>query len=309
MTAVPQAGARSLTAKRRGLIGPHAARYMFILPALLLTAGTLAYPFFYNLGLSFFSTDPTTSAHTYIGIQNYVDALTEPRFLAAIWRTLVYSFVSSFFAIVLGLGVALVVHHIDLPFKSLILGLLFIPWIMSPVEVALIGKWLVHPIFGPLNAALTAMGLLRKGTSLLGHPSTALWTIIAVYTWKHIPFVMVTAYAALQTLPKPVYEAARLDGARAFDLFWHLTLPLMRPVLVTSAVLIVIWQFGSYAVFAIMTGGGPRGSTEVMSIYIIDLFDRRHFGESAMVAIVLCVIALVLTFIYLLSEFRKVREV
>lgn len=290
------------------LFDPAYTPYLFLLPALLLTAGTLAYPLAYSAVLSLYETDPATLSETFVGLANYVDLLTAQRFLAAAVRTTFYSVVSSFGAVVIGLAVALSIHHFDFRYKSLLLGLLFVPWVMSPVEVALIGKWLVHPIFGPLNHALVAIGLIRPNTSLLGHPATALSTITAVYTWKHIPFIMVAVYAGLQTLPKAVYEAATVDGAGSFRLFWHFTLPLLRPILVTGFLLIVIWQFGSYAVFDIMTGGGPRGSTEVLSIFIVDRFDRRHFGESAAVAVVLFVLATVLTIFYLRTEFRRLRE-
>lgn len=303
------APARGIEASPRWrLVDPAATPYLFLLPALVLTAGTLAYPLAYSAILSLYQTDPATLAETFVGLSNYVDLFTAERFLMAAVRTTFYSVVSSFGALVIGIAVALSVHHFDFRYKSLILGLLFVPWVMSPVEVALIGKWMIHPIFGPLNHAMVWIGLIPKNTSLLGHPSTALATVTAVYTWKHIPFVMVAVYAGLQTLPKAVYEAAKLDGAGSPRLFWHFTLPMLRPILVTSFLLIIIWQFGSYAVFDIMTGGGPRGSTEVLSIFIVDRFDRRYFGESAAVAVFLFVLSTVLTVFYLRTEFRRLRE-
>ena len=245
----------------------------------MLTAGTLAYPLIYSAILSLYETNPATLVDSFVGLRNYADLFASDRFLFAIVRTAFYALTSSFAALVIGLVVALCIHHLDFRYKSLLLGLLFVPWVMSPVEVALIGKWMVHPIFGPLNHALVSLGVIPRNTSLLGQPATALATITAVYTGKHVPFVMVVLYAALQTLPKAIYEAGRLDGAGSFGLFWHLTLPLLRPIMVTTFLLIVIWQFGSYAVFDVMTGGGPRGSTEVLSIFIVDRFTAATSGN------------------------------
>ena len=291
-----------------GPVNSIAAPYLFLVPAVVLTAGTLAYPLVYSAILSLYETNPATLVDSFVGLRNYADLFASDRFLFAMVRTAFYALTSSFAALVIGLVVALCIHHLDFRYKSLLLGLLFVPWVMSPVEVALIGKWMVHPIFGPLNHALVWLGIIPRNTSLLGQPATALATITAVYTWKHVPFVMVVLYAALQTLPKAIYEAGRLDGAGGFGLFWHLTLPLLRPIMVTTFLLIVIWQFGSYAVFDVMTGGGPRGSTEVLSIFIVDRFERRHFGESATVAVVLFALAAVLTVVYLHTEFRRLRE-
>ena len=122
------------------------------------TAGTLAYPLVYSAILSLYETNPATLVDSFVGLRNYADLFASDRFLFAMVRTAFYALTSSFAALVIGLVVALCIHHLDFRYKSLLLGLLFVPWVMSPVEVALIGKWMVHPIFGPLNHALVSAG-------------------------------------------------------------------------------------------------------------------------------------------------------
>ena len=282
----------------------HFNAYLYLLPALLLTVGTILYPVVFNVILSFKKTNIYTLEQSYFGAGNYISTLQSPRFWSAAGHTVSFSFGTALGALVLGLLAALCVHHFNFKHKRFILALLFVPWIMGGVETGLIAKWLLHPVTGPVGLLFSGLGLVTPGSSLLGKPETALLTITLVFIWKHVPFAMITTYAGIQSLPKEPYEAAALDGASSWKIFTHITLPQLRPILVTTLLLLAIWQFGAFTILQVMTAGGPLHSSEVLTLYMVSFFEARRFGKAATVSIVLFSFASLLTLLYMKMEFR-----
>jgi len=282
----------------------HFNAYLYLLPALLLTVGTILYPVVFNVILSFKKTNIYTLEQSYFGAGNYISILQSPRFWSAAGHTVSFSFGTALGALVLGLLAALCVHHFDFKHKQFILALLFVPWIMGGVETGLIAKWLLNPVTGPVGLLFSGLGLVTPGSSLLGKPETALLTITLVFIWKHVPFAMITTYAGIQSLPKEPYEAAALDGASSWKIFTYITLPQLRPILVTTLLLLAIWQFGAFTILQVMTAGGPLHSSEVLTLYMFNFFEARRFGKAATVSIVLFSFASLLTLLYMKMESR-----
>jgi len=274
-------------------------KYAFILPAVLLTVGSISYPFIYNLLLSFYDTKVGT-LDRFIGFSNYRALFSSSPFWEAVLRTIAFSFGTAIGAVILGLVLALCIHHLDLPGKTFLLGVLFVPWVMGFVESGIIARWVLHPVLGTVGQ------LINK--ALLSDPRTALATVTAVSVWKHIPFALVTVYAALQALRRDMYEAAMVDGANAWQAFRNITIPQLRPILFATGLLLVIWQFGAFTLIAVMTEGGPLHATEIVTVYIYDLFEARSFGKAAAASVVLFVLACILTVAYLKLEFKRLVE-
>jgi len=280
--------------------------YLFFIPAFIVTVGVIFYPFFYNLILSFTRTNINLK-QDFIGLGNYKDLLLSSRFYAACWRTIVFSFVTTTGSVIMGSLIAIVIHYLDSKYKYILLSLFFLPWLLSFVVTALVWGWLLHPILGPLYKLFN---LSTQQLSLLGNPDTALITVALVSIWKHTPFAMLTIYAAIQSLLKSPYEAASIDGANSWQQLWYITIPQLRPIIVTITLILAMWQLGTFTVFQVMTGGsGPLSSTEVLSIYIYKQFKTQHFGLAGAASLFLFVFACLLTLLYLKTEFKKIKEV
>lgn len=272
---------------------------VFVLPAVIFTFGFILYPIIYNVLLSMQKVD-ITGQFRYVGLTNYKELLQSPEFLAAFVRTMGFSVATALGSVVIGLFLAICVHHLDIRNKTWLIGLLFVPWIMGFVETGIIWKFLLHPLLGPVGQLV--------GKSLLGNPKTALAVLTAVHVWKHIPFALVTFYAALQNFPREIYEAACVDGANAPQIFFKVTIPQLRGIGIATTLLITIWQFGAFTLFDVMTGGGPLRSTEVLTIYIYKCFEARRFGAAGTASVILFVAALVLTTAYLFTEFNRLTK-
>jgi len=289
------------------VIAKYKGKYLFFIPALIVTIGAIIFPFLYNLIYSFTKTDISNLKQVFIGLGNYKDLLLSSRFLAACWRTTVFSFTTGLVSVIIGLIAAVAVHHLDCKYnyKYILLTLLFLPWLLSFVVTGLIWVWLLHPILSPLFNLFN----LSKRMSLLGNPDTALITVTLVHIWKHIPFAMIIIFAAIQSLPKSLYEAASIDGANAWQQFRHITIPQLKPIITATTLILIMWQFGAFTIFKVMTGGGPLSSTEVLSIYMYKQFETQHFGRASTVSLFLFIFACVLILVYLKTEFKRIEEV
>lgn len=275
------------------------ASYLFIIPAILLTLGSVVYPFMYNAVLSFYSTVRGT-LDQYVGFSNYKNLLASAYFWNALLRTILFSFGTAVGALLAGLLLALSVHHVTFRGKLLFLGLLFVPWVMGYVETGIIWRWLLHPLLGTVGRLL--------GWSVLGSTKTALFTLTMVNIWKHTPFALVTIYAAFQMLPKDMYEAAIVDGANSWQMFKYVTMPQIRSILIATGLLLAIWQLAAFTLFDIMTEGGPLRSTEVLTVFMYNLFQARQFGLAAAVAMIMFALAYIITIVYLRLEFKRLVE-
>jgi ABC-type sugar transport system permease subunit len=277
--------------------------YLFFIPAFIVTVVVIIYPFLYNLILSFTRTNINLK-QDFIGLGNYKDLVLSSRFFAACWRTIVFSFATALGSVIMGSLTAVVVHYLDCKYKYILLSLYFLPWLLSFVVTGLAWGWLLHPILGPLYKLFN----LSAQMSLLGNPYTALITVTLVHIWKHVPFAMITIYAAIQSLPKSPYEAASIDGANSWQQLRYITIPQLRPIITTITLILMMWQLGAFTIFQVMTRGGPLSSTEVLSIYIYKQFETQHFGLAGAAALFLFVFACLLTFVYLKTEFKRIEE-
>lgn len=226
---------------------------------------------------------------TFNGIDNYTKALGDPEFRHTLWLTAFFVAAVVLLEFALGFLVALMLNSVA-RFKAIYYAILLCPLLMNPVIVGLIWRMFLHPSLGIVNYLLSLVGI--DPVNWLGSTKVALWTIVMVDIWHQVSFMIVLLLAGLSALPREPYEAARVDGASALRSFWHITLPLMLPVIAVTLLIRLIFAVKTYDLVYIMTRGGPGVATDLVSYFIYrTAFVGLNIGEaSAMSAILLAVI-------------------
>jgi len=230
---------------------------------------------------------------TFTGFDNFLSALEDSQFRHTIWLTsrFVVGVVLLEFAI--GFAVALMLNKVE-RFKPIYYAILLCPLLMNPVIVGLIWRMFLHPNLGIVNYLLGTIGI--SPVNWLGDTKIAIWTVIMVDIWHQVSFMIVLLLAGLSALPKEPYEAARVDGASALQCFVHITLPLMRPVIMVTLLIRLIFAVKTYDLIYIMTRGGPGTSTDLVSYFIYrTAFVSLNIGEASAMSIILLAAILALT--------------
>ena len=239
--------------------------YLFILPTALLLFGLIGYPFARAVYLSFHNAVGVRVGN-FVGLENYANLWADSFFLRAVGVTVAFTFWSVLFKFILGLGTALLLHHIP-RWGSVLGGLVLLPYIIPEVVRGLAWRVLLDPLFGALNFILVnVLGVLDKGLPWLGDPTTALPSVILVNIWSGLPFFIILMVAGLKAIDAEQYEAAAIDGASAWRKFLHITLPGLRYVIIVAVLLNTIFTFNGFTLTYILTGGGPGGATRIYTI-------------------------------------------
>ncbi|WP_119390955.1 carbohydrate ABC transporter permease [Taklimakanibacter lacteus] len=226
---------------------------------------------------------------TFNGLDNYMKAAGDPEFRHTLRLTAFFVAAVVILEFALGFLIALMLHTVE-RFKSVYYAILLCPLLMNPVIVGLIWRMFLHPSLGIVNYLLSLVGI--EPVNWLGSTKVALWTLVMVDIWHQVSFMIVLLLAGLSALPREPYEAARVDGASIFRSFWHITLPLMWPVIAVTLLIRLIFAVKTYDLIYIMTRGGPGVATDLVSYFIYrTAFVSLNIGEaSAMSAILLAVI-------------------
>jgi ABC-type sugar transport system permease subunit len=271
----------------------HAAGLAFTAPALVILAAFLLYPIGYSLWLSLHEWDGYTPRWgAFVGLENYRALAGDEVFWKATLNSLVFVVVRTPLEVALGFVLALLLNR-RLAARSLLRTLFFVPVVMSLIVVTLIFQRVYEPNTGLLNTLLHGIGLGAWAYSWLGDPATALPAVIAVSVWKNVGFSLVILLAGLQSLPQDVLDAARVDGANAWQLTLRVVTPLMRPILALTAVLSIIGGLKVFDLIFIMTRGGPTYSTEVLATMLYrEAFEQNHMGVASAIAVILVTLVL-----------------
>ncbi|MEM6886919.1 MAG: sugar ABC transporter permease [Pseudomonadota bacterium] len=267
--------------------------YMFMAPAAIIMAIALLYPLGYMVWGSFRDWDPsqTIGEAEFVGLKNYVTLWSDPNFHESLGVTLRFAFFVVTFEMVIGVGLALLLDR-DIRGMSVLRTMFILPMMIAPVVVGLMWRYMYHPTVGTFNRTLDSLGL--PGVDWLGQH--ALMSVIIADIWQWTPFIFILALAALQSLPRSALEAARIDGATAWQQIVHIKLPLMMPVLIVTALLRLIDAFKVLEVILVMTEGGPGLSTEILALRISrTATEFRELGVAAAMSNYLLILLLLLT--------------
>lgn len=278
----------------------HRADYLYVLPALLVMLVVIAYPIYYTIELSFYRTPPNLQMRDKIftGLDNYQTVLTSASFQRVTVNTLVWTFFSTLFAFLLGLGAALALHR-EFAGRGVLRAILLIPYVVSAVAASYVWKWLYHSDFGAISAALMALGVTSSPINFIDNTTTVLPALIVVNVWKEFSFAMVMLMAGLQTVPEQLLRAAQVDGANTWQQFWHVTFPHLRGVSMVTVLLLMVANFNSFIIPWIMTSGGPAGASDIWITDIYNLaFGRQRYGVASAYAVILFVVMMLLGYFY-----------
>jgi len=280
--------------------------YWFLLPGLLLFLTFSIYPIFKALQISFYNWGIFGKVG-FVGWENYLTALTDPDFQLAMKNTILYGLVTVPGQMIIAMIVAVLLDR-KLKGRVVYRALYFLPVITSWVVVSLVFEYLFNQQ-GLLNYILKDLfHLIPENISWLTNPSTALGAIMTLGIWKGIGWTLVMYLGGLASIPRELYEVARVDGANAWKQFWKITLPLLRPTLTFVLIMLVIGSFNVFISVYIMTDGGPMGQTEVVSTYMYrNAFDYMKLGYGASISYILAVIIFVISMIQL-KFLRKPTE-
>ena len=240
--------------------------FWFMLPAAAILLLFLAYPLTKGVWMSL--TDVKIGrAGTFVGLENYEELiLYDKTFLYSTGFTIVYTLIASAAKFVLGLYLALLLNN-NLPFKSLIRSIVLIPFIVPTVLSAIAFWWIFDSQFSIISWALKKWGIIDNNINFLGDPILAQATVIFCNIWRGIPFIAITLLAGLQTVSPSLYEAATLDGASRWQIFRHITYPLLTPIIAVVMTFSVLFTFTDFQLIWAMTRGGPVNSTHLMATY------------------------------------------
>jgi len=277
---------------------------LLIAPTVLIFCAVIVYPLVSAIYLSLFRVFTPTLESSWVGLSNYRELLASGVFWRALWNTLVWTAGTLTLQIVLGIGMALVLHQ-NIWFRSLARSLILFPYFISTVVAVLVWKWVFNDLYGILNHLLMRSGIINMPIDYLGSMPNAMISVILVGAWKYFPFVVIAVLARLQTIPEPLYEAARIDGAGPIARFFDVTLPQLRDVLVVIIMLRAIWDFKEFDLIWLLTGGGPSSSTETLPIVVYrQAFALNQMGMAAAWAVSMMAILLVFMIVYI----RRTRD-
>jgi multiple sugar transport system permease protein len=283
-----------------------AVPYLFLAPAAVVLAVALIYPVGYMVWASFLNWNPSQRIGDaeFVGLANYTRLLSDAQFRESFGVTIAFAAVVVSVEMVLGVGLALLLDR-ELRGMTVLRTLFILPMMIAPIVVGLMWRYMYHPTVGTFNRTLTALGL--DPVPWLSDPTWAFVSVVIADVWQWTPFIFILSLAALQSLPRSAMEAARIDGATAWQTVLYIKLPLMLPVLIVTALLRLIDAFKVLEVILVMTNGGPGLSTEILSLRIARTASEfRELGSAAAMSNLLLILLMILTLAMFL--FTKATE-
>ncbi|MCX5913010.1 MAG: sugar ABC transporter permease [Deltaproteobacteria bacterium] len=293
-------------------MGINQLAFLLNIPTIVIMLLLIAYPLGYAFYLSVHQVTMSTLRSgnpPFVGLQNYLTVLSDPLFLTTLGRTLLMGAISVFLMLAIGLFVALGMNMKNTRLSWVTRALVLIPWAVPPVANGLMWSFIFNSRYGHLNAALYSLGLIDDFIRFLSSPTLAFAAVVLAYVWRVMPFSALLYHAALAGIPKEIYEAAEVDGASAWQKFWHITLPLLRPV--TAVLLILRTAFALMIfdeVFA-LTSGGPGDSTWTAAWYSYwTTFRLIRFDTGSASAFILAVVIGIFAWVYVKFIYRRMEE-
>ncbi|PPS43474.1 carbohydrate ABC transporter permease [Chroococcidiopsis sp. TS-821] len=272
------------------------AAWVFLAPAAIILGIFLLYPIAYLFYLSFTAGSFTSAGIRWVGLRNYLRLILNPDFWQVLGNTAYFTVATVIPSLIIPLGLAVLLNRAVI-WRDFFRSAYFLPSITSLVAAGLGFRWLFQTD-GPVNAFLSFFGI--EPIPWLGSTTWAMPVLILLSIWKQLGFNMVVFLAGLQAIPPSRYEAAEIDGANAWQQFWHITLPGLRPTLIFATITTAIFTLRSFEQVYVVTGGGPLNSTNLLVYYIYqEAFAQFDFGYAAAAATVLLAVALVLVYLQL----------
>ena len=265
--------------------------WLFLLPVLVVLLLLFGYPLINSIVMAFQNYKLTAPNDIYFnGFENFKKLFGDPDGLMILKNSIIYVVISVAGQFLLGLTLALALKK-QFKGRGLYQSIVFLPWAFSGFVVGLIFRWSLNGEYGVVNNLLMKLGIIDNNIAWLGTPGYSLAVVIIAMIWMGIPFFAIMILAALQSIPADVYEAADVDGCGTVRQFFQITLPYIKPTLITTVLLRTIWIFNSLDLVVIITDGGPANSSQTLPAYMYSkAFGSYDFGFAAALGVMLMII-------------------
>jgi multiple sugar transport system permease protein len=278
--------------------------WILILPALTIFALMIFYPFVNSIAISFTNRNLIFPVHEFIGLKNYQKLLSDPNTLKLIGITIKFVFFATLCPFSLGFIWALLMNQ---KFKGseFLRGLTLVNWVIPGIAIGFLWTWIFNGDYGILNALLIKLGILDKNLIWLGGKQTSMVAVVTARTWQMFPWYMAFIMGGLQAVPKELCEAATIDGSNNFQVFRHVIIPTVKPVLILIIILGTISNLQHFDLIMVMTGGGPERSTSTFATQVYEIaFKQYNLGKAAALGVIWAVLLGLFSSFYL----RNLKE-
>lgn len=285
--------------KNHGILTDRQVGFLLVTPGLAVFIAVIMYPFLSAILMSFTSRSLLSPVYENVGLQNYVKLFRDPYFFKTLLVTLLFVLGSTILPFTLGLVWAIILNE---KFKAseFLRGVTLVNWIIPGTAIGFLWSWIFNGQYGVLNGLLLKLGLIDEGISFLGQSSTALICVIIARTWQMLPWYMAFLLGGLQSVPMDRIEAARIDGANNWQVFWKIVIPSMRQIAFLVLALGAIGNLQHFDLPWTMTQGGPARATTTLSIEVYKTaFKNWKLGAAATVGTVWALLLMAFSFVYL----------
>ncbi|KGQ54352.1 sugar ABC transporter permease [Gallibacterium anatis str. Avicor] len=285
-------------------------RWIFVLPAMIVVSVLFVYPFLSSIFYSFTNKNLIMPNWKFVGFDNYIAVINDPSFWLAFFNSILWTVFSLGGQVLVGFALAMALHrirHLQWLYKIL----LIIPWAFPTIVIAFSWQWILNGVYGYLPNMIVKLGLMDIAPHFLSDSTWAFISLVFINVWFGAPLIMVNVLSALQTVPQEQYEAAKIDGANAWQVFRHITLPHIKVVIGLLVVLRTVWVFNNFDIIYLITGGGPANSTMTLPIFAYNMgWGTKMLGRSSAVTVLLFIFLLLICFIYfkVISRWEKEGE-
>lgn len=283
--------------------------YLYTSPAMTMLILFLIVPIIIGIGTAFFYYKLTMPPIRFNGLDNFIAIFQDPAFYKALVNSFFWVVDSLLLQLFFGFMLAMLLNK---PFRGrqVFQAIVLAPWAVSGFIIGILWKWLFNGQYGLINDILIRLSLTAEPISFLSNPSLALFATIVANVWYGIPFFAIMSLAALQSIPHDLYEAADIDGAGWFTKLFRITLPYIKPTLLVTILLRVIWIFNFADIIFIMTGGGPNNATEILATSVIfKAYTALDYGQASAMGVIFMLILLVYLAFYLhLTKFKDAGD-
>lgn len=285
-------------------------RFMLLMigPAVVVLLALNVYPLATAIHSSFHRIHFITREMTWVGLKFYQEQLADPEFWDAVWNSIIWTLGGVVLQVVLGILLAMLLH-VNFRGRLLARGVILWPYVVPTVVIAALWRFMLNPLTGIVNYIFhDLLGIFGEAYNWLGDAQLAMLAAITMGVWKFVPFMIIMFLARLQTTPLELHDAAKIDGANAWQEFRYVTLPWLRPTIIIAVLLRTMWLFKEFDSIFLLTGGGPSQATRTLPLLIHYVaFQKRHMGEAAAVSMLMLVLFLPLAFLYL-RNYQKSEE-
>lgn len=282
--------------------------YLYLSPTILLMLVLMLLPIVIVIGYSFMDNVIMNKNPVFVGIDNYLEILTDKNFHQTVKNTALFTVSSVVFHMLIGLIFAMLLNtkRIHPSIRSLFRVIYVLPWVFTAAIIAILWRLMLSPN-GIINYFLEQLGMISQKIEWLGSRNTALYALIFINIWSGYPFYMVSLLAGLQGISVDLYEAAEVDGANHVQKFIYITIPQLKPIIVSMAMLDCIWTMQQFTLVWMTTGGGPIRATEMLSTYTYKLaFSKYEFSLASASAVIILIFSMLLAFVYVKTQ--KARD-